>query len=260
MKYLQIKINSIIKVVLVVGVQIFDLILIIIMVWGAYNGFRKGLVGTVASLISQILGFFIALKYYWLLVAWADAVFNVRGALNNFLRTRLTLPDAILSIKLEPPLLDLKSLLEKFPLPEFLTSQLSQVEQVMGSASADTIVLGEVIYDFITNAILNTAAFLIIWAVIVAILMLLAYIFQRIARLSVIGVIDSLGGLVVGAVVIILILSIIAGLLQPIIQAAALAKSPALQGLANILNNSRIVPYYLEIFKFLTGKIVTFWL
>ena len=50
MKYLQIKINSIIKVVLVVGVQIFDLILIIIMVWGAYNGFRKGLVGTVASL------------------------------------------------------------------------------------------------------------------------------------------------------------------------------------------------------------------
>ena len=132
-------------------------------------------------------------------------------------RQRLTLPDAILSIKLEPPLLDLESLLEKFPLPEFLTSQLSQVEQVMGSASADTIVLGEVIYDFITNAILNTAAFLIIWAVIVAILMLLAYIFQRIARLSVIGVIDSLGGLVVGAVVIILILSIIAGLLLSLI-------------------------------------------
>jgi len=47
-----------------------DLIIIIPLMWGAYNGFRKGLVIEVASLVALIAGIYGAMEFSFLTASW----------------------------------------------------------------------------------------------------------------------------------------------------------------------------------------------
>lgn len=236
--------------------QIVDLILVVIIILGVYTGLKKGLIGAIAGLVGNIIGFYVAYNYYWLLVAVADNTFKLKKSLQLFFKEHLTLPQALMGIPLDGP----KSLLPGFNLPPLIKTELTEFMQSLGSGLSSDAVLGDVIYRFLATALLNIVAFIIIWYVVALTIQLLVHLYQKVAQHSVLGILDKLGGLVIGAILSVLSLSITVGLLNPFIQMTALSEVAFFNVMAEYFNTSIIVSNLLQIFHYLTGKITAFWL
>jgi membrane protein required for colicin V production len=58
------------------AVNYIDLIIAVPLIWGAFNGFRRGLVIEVASLIALILGIYGALEFSYIAGSWLEDKFD----------------------------------------------------------------------------------------------------------------------------------------------------------------------------------------
>ncbi len=53
-----------------------DAIILVPLIWGAYNGFRKGLIIEIASLLALILGIYGSMKFSFIAAQWLNSQFD----------------------------------------------------------------------------------------------------------------------------------------------------------------------------------------
>lgn len=241
--------------------NIVDLVIIVLIALGAATGYRRGLLESLAGLISSIIGFFVAIKYYSLLAAWVNSYFAVTQNLQAFFQAHLVLPASLMQIRLDKvPLPELSSYLDKVNLPEILQAQLLEYIPSLGAGFLAQAKLGEVIYQFLATAVINAGAFLLICFFVNMLIMLLVAVIRRITNNTVIASFDRGAGLLIGVVLTGFTLTIFIGLINPLLQVTNLAEPTLFSAVFKTMGESQLLPYFLSTFNLMTEQIAAFWL
>jgi len=242
-------------------VNLVDLILIFILACGAWSGFRRGIIGSLAGLVSTIIGFFAGLKYYTLLTGWANKTFNAQERLQDFLEKQLVLPDVLNQVQLDQiPLSQLGNYLDRINLPGVLKTQLlGYIQSLELSLQAQTY-LGDVIYQFLAVGLLNAAAFLLIWLIIDLFLKLLVELIRSITENTILAGIDHGVGTIIGLLITGFTLAVLIGLLSPLLQITDLAEPNLFSGALKTVDESRLVPFFQWVFSLFSEWIAALWL
>lgn len=241
--------------------NIVDLVIIVLIALGAVTGYRRGLIESLAGLFSNIIGFFAALKYYSSLVLWASTYFNLKMSLQTYFQTHLVLPVPLMQLKLDKvPLSEIGNYLDKIKLPIVLKAQLIEYIQSLEAGMLTQAKLGDVIFQYLATAIINAGAFILIWFLVNILIMLIVGVVRSITNNTVIGSVDHGAGLLIGMVLTGFTLTIIIGLLSPLLQVTNLAEPTLFSAVFKTMGESELLPYFLNTFNLLTNKIAAFWL
>lgn len=239
------------------SLNIVDFIIIICFIAAMLSGYRNGFLGGLIRIFGSIVGLIAAFKYYSFLTGWAERQFQASEQLYQFLKEHIVLPQSVSQLQITLPTLSVGEYLEKIPLPPGLKAQLAAYLQGLGDAvnKEAAALLGDILHRFLTEAVINGLAFILIWFMIDGALQLIASLFSRFLRHSVLGSFDRLGGLLLGAVLTTLTLTILLGLATPLLNVADLAKPSFLSGVINTIGEARLVPFFTMLFSFLAARI-----
>ena len=241
--------------------NIVDLVIMVLIALGAVTGYRRGLIESLAGLFSNIIGFFVALKYYSSLILWANTYLDMKLSLQTYFQKHLILPAPLMQLKLEKvPLPEIGNYLDKINLPVILKAQLAQYIQSLEVGMLTQAVLGDVIYQYLANAIINAGAFILIWLSVNILIMLIVGMVRSITNNTVIASFDHGAGLLIGTALTAFTLTIVIGLVSPLLQVTNLAEPTLFSAVFKTMGESRLLPYFLNTFNLLTDKIAAFWL
>lgn len=241
--------------------NIVDLVIIALIGLGGLTGYRRGLIASLAGLVSNIIGFFTALKYYPLLAAWANADFNLNQRLLVFFQTHIALPVPVMEFRLDRvPLPELGNYLDRVNLPLVLKTQLLGYYQSMEAGLQLQARLGDIINQFLANALVNAGSLLFIWFFVNLVIMLLAALISSLINNTFIVGFNRGGGLLTGGIISAFILTIIIGLASPLVHVTNLAEPGLFSAIFKTMAESRLLPYFLKAFNLLAEKITAFWL
>lgn len=240
--------------------NIADYIIIVLLVLGAVNGYRRGLIESLAGLFGSLVGFVVAWKYYAPVTVWANSFYPFTETVNSFFRTNLVLPKGIMQFRLDMvPLNDLAQYLEKTELPEYFKTQLVNYLHNLGSSISAQGNLGDIIYLYLGEAAINAAAFLIIWGFVVIGIALVVSLWKGFTGGSIIGGFDKLCGLLVGGLVTAFTLMVIIGMLNPLLALTRIAEPSLMGAFFKTMGEARLLPYFMEAFNFFSAKLFTLW-
>lgn len=237
--------------------NIVDYIIIGLFLIGMVNGFRKGFLGSLVGIFGSIVGLITAYKCYPYLTGWADHQFQVLERLNRFLQEGLVLPQSVAKLKIALPTQGLADYLDKITLPAALKTQLivylQGLEETVGPQASS--LLGDILHRFLATVIINGLAFLIIWFVITGFFQVIAALFSRMTQHSILGGLDRVGGLLLGAALTALTLTIMLGLAAPLLNAADLAEPSFFSGVFKTIGEAWLVPYFISLYSFFAARV-----
>ncbi len=178
-----------------------DLIILIILLFGAWKGFRRGLISTSGGLLGFLGGIWLAGRYY------------IPAA--QFLETQLGL-EALFTRILVPFTAGIPAAMPAIKLPNqvFETGFPPSLWVPVSGAQAGIYGTGKA--QLLAGAIVKVAAFLLIMAVVSFAAIVLTSLLSKIARLFLLGGFDRLGGVGHGLATRALELVVIIGLLTPV--------------------------------------------
>jgi uncharacterized membrane protein required for colicin V production len=238
-------------------VNIVDWILIGLLCLGAVSGWRNGFVGSLVRACGSIIGLIIAYQYYDDLAIFLDDRFGLKEPLSTFLQAHLTLPPLLSQFQLQDILgVNFSAYLETIlPQSPFQGELLTSFENFLkGLQSSLQISLGEIIHQYLASALLSIAAFFIIWFVVGSGLQIIAQLFRGLIDKTILGQVDSLAGLLVGTLLSAVVLSVLLGLLSPVLNLANIAESLPLAPIAGVLAEAKLVPWFNSLFNTLFAK------
>lgn len=237
--------------------NIADWIIIVLLLLGAAGGFRKGFVLSLAGAISSILGIITAYRYYPVLAKWMNEQWGLKEPLSEFLQKYLVLPQPVGQFRPEDiPLPDIGMLLEKISFDTHFKQQLLlHLEKIRESIEVPLgISLSEIINQFLASAIVSALAFIIIWFCVDFGLRIIATLFSGVIRNTAVGQFDRLGGMIIGTLLTVLVLTVFIGLLSPLLTIGDLAKPTFFSPVIEAMSESRLVPCFFSLFGFLFSK------
>ncbi|MCG0238435.1 MAG: CvpA family protein [Firmicutes bacterium] len=221
-----------------------------LLVLGGVQGFRRGLVGMVAGLAGYMAGLFVAGRYAGAVLQWADGRFGLVDRVADLLHRRIRLPGGMDGMPLAavPPDL-LRTAVEALPLPTVYHRSLLARLQEMAAAQTQ-VTLGEAVVALLAQGILKAMAFAVVLSVVT---WAVAWGVQRISdladRLPVVGTANRGLGALVGLLEVLLVLTLAAALLTPILSL------PVFRSLTQGIAGSRLVPWLLELYGWLAAVI-----
>lgn len=237
--------------------NITDWIIVVLLLLGAIGGFRKGFVLSLAGAISSIVGIIAAYRYYPFLAKWMDEQWGLKEPLSEFLQKYLVLPQPVGQFRLEDiPLPDIGMLLENVSFDTHFKQQLLHyLDKMRNSLEVPFgITLSEIINQFLASAIVSALAFIIIWFCVDFGLRIVAALFSSVIRNTAVGQFDRLGGMIIGTLLTILVLTVFIGLLSPLLTIGDLAKPTFFSPVITAMSESRLVPCFSSLFAFLFSK------
>lgn len=239
--------------------NIVDLLILLILLLGAFNGYRKGLLGSLAGLFSSLIAIFIAFKSYSVLSLWLDEKFLLSHKVNIFLQEHVNLPQAVSHFRLDninPP--DLANSLYCLELPGQLKHQLILYLQGFDSSLRLQGYLGDVFHQFLTGIVVNGIAFLIIYLLISKGLIFVSALFRQITKNTILHTCDQWGGLFVGILFTILTLTIFIGVLTPLLNVSGLVESSYTASVIKAIEEAKLIPHFIFLFSFISEKLAGF--
>jgi len=243
--------------------NLIDLLLIVFLLIGLIKGYKKGLLSSLVGLGSSILGLFIAIKTHSFLVEWLEAQYQSVSKLALYFGERLSLSEAVSEWQIGTlPLAEPSTAWESLQLPEILKAQLLEFSQGMSESFrlAAEASIGDVLYLFLANIVLNLLAIILIWFVINKGLCLMAYFFTSLTKDTFLGSINRIGGVCVGLLIRVLILTIIIGLSNPLFNVAPHTEPSFLSAVLMTISEARLIPCFTLLFSILTGQMLTLWM
>jgi uncharacterized membrane protein required for colicin V production len=219
--------------------NIIDVLMIGLICLGALWGYKKGLISGVLNLIGTIAGFIIAAMGYAPLAAWAENHLQVKAWLEPIF-SRLI--ESVLAVQVQANNHTLlESLMKLFP---------PQVWSILGDDAAGSLnsvtqnalqQVAQKLAETLTAYFLNLVAFAVIFLVIVLLAHIVAWLILK--PLGILGgAVNRGGGFILGAVSILLILVVLAGLFSPLV----LLEFGGTIG--NLLRESLLYPYLFKLF------------
>lgn len=239
--------------------NIVDLILMGVLVLGAIGGYQKGFVGSIIGLAGSILGLVIAYNYYPLLTDWFNSQFQVQDKLLEFFKTHLVLPQAVSQFKIPAfPFADISKYLDNLDFAVSLKNQVLVFLQKLesGLVSYTQAALADVLHQVLTKFILNSLSFVLIWIVVERSFSLLHLLYSRFIRNTLLGTYDRLAGSLLGLFVSVLALSILFGLMTPLLKLAVIAEPSLFAAVMRTIGEAQLAPYLQSFFTFLTDQVI----
>lgn len=237
--------------------NIVDYIIIGVFIIGMASGFRRGFLGSLVGIFGSLIGLVTAYKFYPQLTAWADQAFQASEKFGLFLREYLVLPQAVSRLKIALPTENLAGYLDRTDLPAAVKTQLGSYLQGLTDAVGQDApaLLGDMLHQFLATVIINALAFMILWFVVSSFIRLFAVLFSRLIEHSVFGSFDRLAGMLLGAALTALTLTIVLGLAAPLLNVANLAEPSFFSGILQTIGEARLVPYFIMLFSFFAERI-----
>ncbi len=209
-----------------------DLIILLIILFGAWGGFRRGLIVAAGDLLGFFGGIWLAVLYCRPVAQWLE----VRLGLDKLIARILTpftagIQSAVPMITAHAPV----------TAPGFLQSLWEPVLQASAGIHGADLALS------LADTIVTVIAFLLILAAAVLAVRTLAALFSKIAHLMLLGGVDRLGGLCLGIITRTLELVVVIGLLTPVILGMSISvpgTGGLLQGFFGAWHHSALIPLF----------------
>lgn len=240
-----------------------DFIIFIFLLFGLWKGFRRGFLNTLVGFGSLLFAFFVAWQTHSFLAHWLDRRFGWTGKLTQYLTAHLPLTATVGNIEMESfasPETD--NLLETPQITGRFKVQLLDFLQKIGEQigwGPDTC-LGDVFYLFLATLILKLVAIIIIWFLVHKGLLLISALLTRLLDDTFWGSCNQMGGLCLGLLIRLLVLTIIIGFASPLLPLAQHMEPSFFSQILQTAAQSFFVPQFAAVFPLLTGKIFLLWI
>lgn len=221
----------------------FDILVLVIVLLGAIQGYRKGLISGLISLGGSLVGLVVAAKNYQTLLEWLDQNTPFRGWLEAVIYKRM-----LTSVQDKAELMQeqtLEKFLSIFP-EEFKKGMLGGANLSDMQIYTDSVlqsIAQNFTYTLTDNALKIIAFALIYFGVIVALEIISAILLAPLGLFS--GTINGGGGFIVGGVVSFLGLAIFVGLFSPFLTIANPGDT------IGFLESSTTYPYLKQTFAYI---------
>ncbi len=239
--------------------NIVDLLIFIFLLVGIINGYRKGFFASLVGIVGSLIGLVVAYHNYASLTQWVNKQYGVIEILGGYFNKHLVLPQTVSQFRLDNiSLPNLAAYLEKVDLPDSFHAQiLVYLEKLQATLALPVSTgLGDIIHQFLATIIVNGIAFILIWFVVNMLINFIALTLTRLAKGTLLGGINHVGGMALGLVLTVLTLTILIGLISPLINLADLAEPSLFSVVLNSFSESKSVPYFVDLFAIVSEKIV----
>lgn len=228
------------------GLGWLDVVIVLVLAWGAFRGLRVGFIKLLTSMVGYVLGFWGAATWAPSVVHLAESKFSLVTTLSLLTRQYVTIPAevALQPVKSLNPAEIVKQILG-LPLPQDLRTAIAGYVSTLlanvGTVGANTV--GEYLYKAFASLCLHAIAFLVILFIIRGISVVMSDVLtQTLASGKPASLLNRLMGAVLGVVEICVALIAIIGLITPI---ANLASG---KGASSIFTTSLLAPQMAKAF------------
>jgi len=242
------------------GFNFIDYAIIILLLLGALNGFRKGFIGSIVGFLGSIAALLLSVKFYKSFAGLLNEKYGILSSIYGFLAEHMPLPLEVSTAPLNATGINLLILkLNSMTLPEFIKTQVAnQAQDLFQSASQLGLsTIGEVLTYIVATTLLNGLAFIILCFLLTNLLHLVARILSKSLDNTFLGGINRFGGLVVGAGLNGLGLMVFIGIFTLFLEVAGQADSSMLVAIGNTANQSVLVPYFKQGYGILLSKAIS---
>lgn len=238
-----------------------DFAIIILFGLAAIKGYRKGFIGSLIGFLGGIIALVLSIQLYIPFAGLLNAKFGILSSIHSFLTQHLPLPLEVSAVPINARGTNI--LLEKIQgmaLPQFIKIQvIEQAQEIMlSSAQLGLNTIGEVLIFLVARTLLNGLALIILWVVLTNLLHWVAVILSKSLDSTFLGGVNRLGGLVVGIALNSLALMVFFGIFTLFLEVINQADSSMLVAIGKNVNQSVLVPYLLEGYKLVLGKVISF--
>ncbi len=236
-----------------------DWILLIILFAGAFQGYRKGLLSVFRGFLSYAVGLIVAVAYTGSLTEIMNRNWAITTSLAVWLESVLPFPVES-GYSGNSGSAETGSLVNNLPLPLFVKEHLFNRIQEEAAAGGNLMSnAGQAVAEQIAFLLVQALAFIILFFITVVVIRFLIGLITRGLRYTPLRGINRLTGLFAGAGIKALLITLVLGLLSPLL---ALGSSEAAGGflgwLGKGLDNSLLVPYFLGWFSMLSSWLYSY--
>jgi len=225
-------------------VNVFDIIIIFIVVWGSYKGFKNGLIRSLGGVFGWIASILVAVKYNQALAGYLDKQFDVVASFGEIIIKVLPLPNFSFEAENISQAI-VNAGVQEMALPDFLkTSLIKNIEQLIVTGNYFDVSLSEIIAYGLAGMFLKGFSFLILFAVTGIIVKLAVNFLSGLFAFTPLGPVNKLSGAALGFTINIIVLAIIFGLLSPMVILSASQNG----SIAGIIESSYAFSYLLDLF------------
>ncbi|GAW93700.1 CvpA family protein [Calderihabitans maritimus] len=230
-----------------------DITIIILLLLGAWRGYRSGLLETLGGLAGFLLSLLLAVFYTRSLAAILDQSFGIIDWLKGWLNAHI--PVAALLQQVERQSV---SGVEQLSLPPFyqklLVGYLGKSLAAGGTAYES---VSEALAAAIASFLLQGITFLLIWFGSLLVLKVFFRLITRSIDKTLLGAVNRLAGTAVGFLTTYLVVGAIAALITPLLALYATRPESVFYSLSRSVAGSYLIPWLVNGFNFLAQEIFT---
>ena len=231
--------------------SLFDILVGLIVVWGSYRGLKSGLIKSLGGLLGWAAGIAVALSFSRSLAGYLDQRFDAVAAVGEFIIRFIPLPN--LSFEADNITRAVVNAgVQEMALPDFL--KISLIENINGllvGGNHFDLGLPELISHGLAAMVLNGLSFLILFIVAGTIIKIGFNLLSKVVSITPLGSVNKLSGAVLGFLMSVVIVTVIAGVLSPVLIISAAQNDTV----ASIIYSSLLFPYLLELFLLIGSHI-----
>lgn len=214
----------------------------------AWRGFSRGLLGVAIGALGYFMAVVLAGRLSAPLARWLDAVSGASAMVRATLSSRIPLPSELSALPLASfPTNRLATVVQTLPIPPAFRQSVLVHLQALSAGPDRTVTVADVVFDYLTQAIVQAATFLFLGLILAWLLTLAAgFVGGMLDRLPLLGGANRLLGALLAAGVGVAVISMLLAAIAPLVSL------PALQGIAAAEANSRLAPLLTEQFSWLS--------
>jgi uncharacterized membrane protein required for colicin V production len=215
-----------------------------------YQGYRRGILLSVARIVSYMAGLGVAIYYYRLFSDWLDEKLGLVERLASFLYSLLPLPRTVMTTAVDGlGFQELSQVVTALPLPVFYQQQmLTYLSNYQLILTGSILSIGETITLILAHTLVELIAFGVLFLGVLILVRRLGGVISRRANKSVFGGANRLAGAVLGLAGGLLIGAIGLGLLVPVVVLGQIGQIEVLAKVAEQVNSSKMTPFFLSLF------------
>lgn len=243
------------------GFNLIDFAIVILLIIGAINGYRKGFIASLVGFLGSIVALFLSIKFYRPFAGVLNEKFSILAGIHGFLAKHLPLPLEVSTAPVNQRGIEVLAVsINKMMLPEFIKDQVIEqahnLAQTVGQLGLSTI--GDLLTFIIATTLLNGLALLILWFLIDKSILLMAKILSKSLDNTFLGGINRFGGLLVNTALNVIAMMVIIGIFTFFLEVTSQANSSMLVAIAKTVNQSVLVPYFKQGYVVILSKVISF--
>lgn len=224
--------------------NLFDVVVGFIVIWGSYKGFKNGLIKSLGGILGWIASIVVAVSFNRSLADYLDKQFDIVATFGEVIIKVIPLPNFSFEVDSISKAI-VNAGVQEMALPDFLKKSLIEnIDQLLAGGNYFNVSLSELIAYGLAGMLLKGVSFLILFAATGMIIKMGVDLLSRAFAVTPLGPINKLSGAALGFVMNVVIVTVIIGLLSPVVILSAAQNGT----IAAIIHSSYTFPYLLELF------------